>query len=187
MLEPPHFQEKFMKEIWKDVQGYEDLYQVSNLGRVKSLPKVVDIKRCKITLKEKMLSQIEKGDYLSVILCNNRNRRQFSIHRLVAIAFIDNPNSLPEVNHKDEDKHNNVVSNLEWCDRCYNQNYGTCRERAASKLWKKVFQYSKNGEFIKEYKSIQYAADSLGIFPTNIIECCKGRRKSAGGYIWKYE
>ena len=112
-----------IKENWKDVIGYEGLYKVSDLRRVKSLNyhrsgKEVILKQCK-----------SKDGYLKVCLFKNGKQTTFSVHRIVALAFINNYNNCPEINHKDEDKTNNCVENLEWCDRKYNANYGTAKER----------------------------------------------------------
>lgn len=112
-----------MKEIWKDVIGYEGLYQVSNIGNVKSLDRVVRYGR---TLKGKEKTKFEEKDgYLVVALCKNGKAKHIKVHRLVATAFIENPFNLPEVNHKDENKKNNHFDNLEWCTTKHNINYGT--------------------------------------------------------------
>lgn len=117
-----------MQEIWKDIPNYEGLYQVSNLGRVKVLDRYVNsgIKdNNKVKRKEQILKQYMKRGYFQVTLIHNNQRHYFNVHRLVAIAFIPNPNKYPQVNHKDENKLNNFVDNLEWCDAKYNCNYGT--------------------------------------------------------------
>ena len=114
-----------MEEIWKDIEGYEGLYQVSNLGRVKSFPR-----KGTHTTKERILKLTKSNkNYVIVILKNNYIQKAKSVHRLVAEAFIPNPNNLPQVNHKDENKLNNKVDNLEWCDNIYNCNYGTRNKR----------------------------------------------------------
>ena len=132
-----------MEEIWKDKKDYEGHYQVSNCGRVKSIK----------FGKEIILKQNIKGGYYSVVLSKNGILKNYLVHRLVAEAFLDNPDNLPQVNHKDECKTNNIVSNLEWCDRKYNVNYGSRNKRAAEKLSKIVRQYDLNGNFTKEWKS----------------------------------
>lgn len=114
-----------MEEIWKDIKGYEGLYQISNLGRVKSL----NYKRTGI--EEILKSKKMRNGYLRITLNKNGKYKTFAVHRLVAEAFINNPNNLPEVNHKDEDKQNNCVWNLEYCDRRYNVNYGTRNKRVS--------------------------------------------------------
>ena len=116
-----------MEEIWKDIVGYEGLYQVSNFGRVKSLAKYKNGNGgSKFWRKERILKPANTGrGYLMVVLIKEKKRTTYILHRLVAQAFIPNPNNLPQINHKDENKTNNVVSNLEWCDNKYNSNYGT--------------------------------------------------------------
>ena len=170
-------------EIWKDIEGYEGLYQVSNLGRVKSI--YYD--------KERILKpgKNTKG-YLQVHLCKNGERKEYTVHRLVAKVFISNPNNLPMINHKDENPSNNRVENLEWCSAKYNNNYGTRTQRVAEKmingkLSKPVLQFTKNGEFIKEWKSTRDVQRNLGYDHGNISSCCTGRYKSAYGFNWKYK
>lgn len=115
------------EEIWRDIEGYEGLYQVSNLGRVKSLDRIDRLGRRKPGV---ILSYIlHNYGYLLVNLYKEGKRKLFLVHRLVAHTFIPNPEGLPEINHKDEDKTNNLVDNLEYCDRKYNINYGTHTER----------------------------------------------------------
>jgi hypothetical protein len=117
-------------EEWRDIKGYEGLYQVSNLGRVKSLSRTIErSKYGSIFVSEKILSTNSTKGYLYVSLCKCGKQKRVRVHRLVAEAFIPNQDNLPEVNHKDENKENNAVSNLEWCTNKYNCNYGTGRER----------------------------------------------------------
>ena len=121
-----------MQEIWKDIEGYEGLYQVSNKGRVKSLSRlVVRVGKPNYITKEKILkcSELQGTGYLAVSLGSNNNFKSMLVHRLVAQAFIPNPDNLPCVNHKDETRNNNDVRNLEWCTQKYNCNYGTARQR----------------------------------------------------------
>jgi hypothetical protein len=102
-------------EIWKDINGFEGYYQISNLGRIKSLPRIMSNGHTNYLSKEKILKPIAVGDYLGVQLISNKSKRKFYIHRLVANAFIDNPMNKKVVNHLDGDKFNNIVLNLEWC------------------------------------------------------------------------
>lgn len=167
-------------EIWKDIEGYEGLYQVSNLGRVKSL-------NYKRTGKERILKAGKSGyGYLQVNLYKDGNREQPLVHRLVATAFLDNPDNLPEVNHKDEDKTNNCVENLEYCSRLYNMNYGTGSKRSAEKRSKPVFSVNKETGLIMYWESAKEAERCTGTNNGNIINCCQGRQKSAGGHYWFY-
>ena len=165
-----------MKEIFKDIKNYEGLYQVSNLGRVYSI------------INNKILKpKLNRCGYLSVNLKYKGSHVTKSIHRLVAQTFIENLYNFPQVNHIDEDKTNNCVDNLEWCTYKYNNNYGTHREKEARTKGKKVFQYTKDGKFVKEFYSTQEAKRCTGINQGNIWACCAGRYKSAGGYIWKFK
>ena len=176
------------KEIWKDILGYEGLYQVSNFGRVRSLDRIVKEKNGKNKfLKGKILKYIlVYGGYMVVRLSKNGILKNYYVHRLVAQAFLDNPDNLPQVNHKDENPLNNVVSNLEWVSAKYNCNYGTRNERVAEKLSKTVLQYDLEGNFIKEWKSIMECGRNGYIF-TSVSKCCLGKQKTHKGYIWKYK
>lgn len=173
----------YMEEIWRDIKGFEGSYQVSNLGQVKSLRNGSER-----VLKPRM----NVYGYMQVDLCDGK-RKHYKVHRLVAQAFLPNPDNLPQVNHKDENKTNNAVSNLEWCDGCYNTRYGSCIERRARtntnnpKHSKTVYQYTKDGEFVNTYPSLCEVKRQTGYPKTNVSECCLGKRKSAYGYIWSYE
>ena len=166
------------EEIWCPIKGFEGQYQVSDQGRVKSL---------KFDKERILKTGITTDGYLIVGLCKNGEHKWYSVHRLVALAFIPNPDNLPQVNHKDEDKDNNSVQNLEWCDQKYNCNYGTRNQRQAEKLSKPVLQFTKDGEFVKEWKSTKDVQMNLGYFHSNISNCCTGKRKSAYNFIWKYK
>lgn len=168
-----------MKEIWRDVKDYEGKYEVSNLGRVRSLNYLH-------TGKERLLKkQLYKNGYEYVCLYKNGEEKKCKIHRLVAMAFIPNPDGLPCVNHKDENPSNNVTSNLEWCTAAYNNAYGTRTERT----FKRVYQYMKDGSFVRSYCSTQEASRVTGVKQSNISACCLNRPhfKTAGGYIWSFE
>ena len=169
-----------MKEIYRDIKGYEGLYQVSNLGNVKSL-------NYNNTNKEKVLQLCahEKG-YLYVGLYKNGKRKSYIVHRLVAETFLNNPDNLPEINHKDENKTNNCVDNLEWCTTKYNINYGIHNEKMAKKLSKPINQYDLQGNFIKSWNSATEINKVLGFDNTNISKCCRDIYKTAYGYKWRY-
>ena len=184
-----------MEEIWKDVKGYEGYYLVSNLGNVKSVDRYVKHDEENVSLKRGAYkkAQLFECGYMYINLSKNGKSNYFRVHRLVAEAFIPNPDNLPEVNHKDENKLNNCVDNLEWCTREYNLNYGTGRERNKLKLInnlklsKAVLQYTKDEVFIKEYPSAAEVERETGINHSNVALCCMGKRKTAGGYIWKFK
>ena len=125
--------------------------------------------------------------YLQVCLYKNGEQKMGSVHQLVALSFIPNPNNLPQINHRDENKENNSVQNLEWCSAKYNSNYGTHNQRIAEKLSKPVLQYEKSGEFVKEWKSTHDIERNLGYSQCNISSCCTGRYKLAYNFIWKYK
>lgn len=161
-----------MPEIWKPVTTYEGLYEVSNKGFVRS------IKTQKIIIPRK-----PRG-YLQVGLSKNGIRKGFYIHRLVALAFIENKNKYKEINHIDENKCNNDVSNLEWCSRKYNCNYGTKTQRAKNKICHKVFQLSKDNEIVNYFNSIEDAHLFTGVNRGHISSCTNNKRKTAGGYKW---
>lgn len=167
-----------MHEIWKDIKGYNGKYQVSNLGNVKSFARK----------KEHILIPTSTRGYLTVGLINqNHECKKYLIHRLVAEAFIPNPNNYKEVNHKDENKTNNNVNNLEWCTRAYNMSYGTARVRQGISFGNPVKQLVKNDVVIAWYCSANMAGMLTGIDTSSIIACCRGRREFAGGYMWEYD
>lgn len=189
-----------MIEIWKDViyDGviYEG-YQVSNLGRVKSLK----------FGKERILKEVKDGfGYLMVFLCKDGKQKMFKVHRLVAESFIPNPENKPQVNHKidtEEGKTINMVffnedgsinkekTTIEWCDCRYNNNYGTRNERISKKmtngkLSKTVLQFTKTGEFVREWNSTQECGRN-GFLQQNVAACCNGKRKYHKGFMWRYK
>lgn len=188
-------------EEWRDIKGYEGLYQISSYGRVQSSKR-------KGNLGGTIKTSLSNGGYPQAHLCKNSVRKTFLVHRLVALAFLDNPNNYPEVNHKDERKTNNCVWNLEYCTRKYNENYGTKRFRAAAhhdykasaiksaahhdykgvgrKLAKPIIQFDKQGNIVKLWESGQEIKRQLGYSCGNISAACRGKHKSVYGYIWKF-
>lgn len=177
--------EELANEEWRDVVGYEGKYQVSNLGRVMSLmyAKSDNPKLMKLSL--------DKNGYQHITLKRGK-KLSCKVHRLVAQAFIPNPNNLPQVNHKDEDKTNNRVENLEWCTANYNTSYNNGRERrtlsrtanGSRGAEKVVSQFDLEGKFIKTFQSIAKATIETNIDGASISRCCKHRVRSAGGFIW---
>lgn len=169
-----------INENWKVVVGYEGLYEVSDLGRVRSL------NYNKTGVIQVMKHKVNKLGYQSVHLSKEGKAKTLYVHRLVAQAFIPNPDNLPEVNHKDENPSNNRVENIEWCDRTYNNNYGSRNEKAAESLCIPIIQYSKDGTIVALYNGVNDAERQTGVGHSNITKCCKYIRKTAGGYIWRY-
>lgn len=177
------------KEVWKPIPGYEGLYEVSNKGRVKSIKKViVDSIGRKRTIHERIrkATQTNKG-YLRVMLCDSKgNNKLLRVHRLVAEAFIPNPENKPQVNHKDEDKTNNHVENLEWMTAKENLNFGTRNARSAKSRSKPVAQYTKDGKLVKIWQSTREAGRELNISNGNISSVARGMHKTCCGFVWKY-
>lgn len=165
-----------MIEIWKPIDGYKN-YEVSNYGRVRSLM----FNRSKILKKR----NIHHG-YCGVVLYKDKKPKAFTIHKLVAQAFIPNPDNLPSINHKDENKANNCVDNLEWCTILYNNTYNNRHLKAGKKHTKKVNQYTLDGEFVKEWPSIVAIQEELGFQKTSISQCCRNVRKKAHNFKWQF-
>lgn len=167
-------------EIWKDIKGYEGIYQISTLGNVKRL----ESKYPKI--KEHLLHPSNNGTgYYQVTLTKDKKHTYKYIHRLVAETFIKNyDKSKIEINHIDENKSNNIVSNLEWCSKSYNINYGNRNTKAILKQIKPIAKYDMKHNLIEIYCSFAEAFRQTHIY--NINSVCKHLRNSAGGYIWEY-
>lgn len=163
------------EEVWKDIEGYEGLYKVSNFGRVK-----------RVTTGRILKNGKNRGGYLYVNLCKQGVTSNKRIHRLVAQAFIPNPENKQDINHIDEDKTNNIVSNLEWTTRKENLNHGTHNNRVSRSLSIPIIAINlKTGES-KEFCSGKECARQLGLNPGHITSVLKGRNKQTGGYIFEY-
>lgn len=186
-----------LKEIWKDIEGYEGLYQVSNMGRVKSLERnVVGGRGGLYKIEEKILTPCNRNGYSSVSLSKDGVITTHSIHRLVATAFIHNPNNFPMINHRNEIKNDNRVENLEWCTHKYNMNYGTINKRRGESLGygknnlcsKSILQFTKKGDFIRKWDCSMDIERELGFDNSNITKCCNGKKHflSAYGFKWGY-
>lgn len=178
-----------MKEEWRPVVDFEGYYEVSSLGVVRSIDRYIITTGGRRFVKGKLLKpRLDRYGYLRVNLVKQGYRKTYTVHRLVALAFLPNPNKLTQINHIDENKLNNRVDNLEWCTVKYNNNYGTRTERSAKSHSKPVNQYDKQGNLLHIYSSLKKAGKT---FPNsnadnNIRDCCKGRTKTAYGYIWRY-
>lgn len=175
-----------------DIKGFEGSYQVSNLGRVKSIGRSITYANGIVHIvEEKILKlRITPKGYVHICLVDaNKKKHNKAVHRLVAQAFIPNPNNLPQVNHINEIQKDNNVANLEWCSAEYNLNYGNRNRLASETLGKDVVQLTMNGEFICCHSGTRNAARSLKLNPdsgTNIAACANHRRNSAYGYKWEW-
>ena len=163
-------------EVWKDIKGYEGTYQVSSYGRVRSKNGIRKPQR-------------DKYGYYQIGLHKNGNRKFFKVHRLVAQAFIPNINNFPQINHKDEDKSNNKVNNLEWCTNKYNMNYGTRNEKAGNSISKKVICVTTGEKF----SSAKKAGEKYNVDQSSIAKNCRNKLKTAGKHpvtgvklVWRY-
>lgn len=166
--------------IWKDIKGFEGLYQVSNKGKVRSFHKG----------RMRLLSDCKgvHGYKVVVLHYGDGNKINKRVHRLVAEAFIPNPKNLPYINHKDENPSNNCVENLEWCTAKYNTHYGTCIERIKlNQPQTPVLMYDIQGNLIKEFPSISEAEKETGYNHGTISQCCRNIKHTYKGYIWIYK
>ena len=181
-----------LNEIWKDVKNYEGLYQVSNLGRVRSLD-VRTYQKNKfgkfqyVLHKGKILKiQKQRNGYFTIDLHMNGKFERKTIHRLVAETFISNPNNYQYINHKDSNTSNNRVDNLEWCTQKYNIKYAYDFGNKIPPNMRSVNQIDENGKITATFISIQEAERKTSIKSANISKCCRKLRNKAGGYQWAY-
>ena len=182
-------------EIWRDVVGYEGLYMVSSNGEVKSIQRKEKYKKGYRKIRERILKPgKDRKGYLQVVLCKEGIQKTIKVHRIVCDAFLTNPLNLPQVNHRNECKTDNRVENLEYCDARYNNNFGTRNERAGisiSKAKKGIINTKKSKSVICLETGVIYPSTAdvqrqLGFLQSNICNCCNGKRKTCGGYHWKY-
>lgn len=184
--------ERVICEEWKDIQGYEGIYQISNHGRVRSVDRIGYQKHwqggiSRYLHKGKILIQtIRPGGYMCINLKKNGHVKTYNIHRLVALHFLPKIEGKDVVNHIDSDKSNNHVSNLEWCTQSENIQYAYDQGRKTPPHEKRIAQYDMDGNLIRVWKSQAEVQRTLGIFQGNIYKVCSGKRNQAGGYKWKY-
>lgn len=180
----------YIGEIWKPVIGYYGLYEVSNFGRVRSLDHYVKHGKGGLALKKGKILRLNIGGsgYYQVSLSRDNKIKSYSVHRLVAEAFIPNPHNYPCVNHRNENKLDDRVENLEWCDHLYNVQYGTGIERQVSKRSKPVLMFTQLGHLVREFKSVNQAARELGIWASYISDFCKYNKRNINlNYVFKYK
>ena len=176
-----------MKEIWKDIEKYEGYYQVSNLGKVKSLQRIVVDKKSTRTFKSRVLKPSpDTHGYLQVRPSKKGKVKTFRVHQLVARAFIPNPHNKPEINHDDGNKINNCVSNLEWQTSRENSIHASQTGLLNITHNKPVIQYDLNHKILNKFNSGKMAQDLTGVNRNNISQCSRGNIKTAGGFIWGF-
>lgn len=192
-------------EVWKSIAGYEGLYEVSNMGRIRSIDRIRKSVRNGSNLgclKGKVMKPFYNNiGYLMIDLFKDGIRKTFTVHRLVALAFVPNPDGKPCVNHLDETHDNNCADNLEWCTQKENMNYGTAPQRISKKIkerWERgkmkgrpkrqVAKYSLDGKLLEVYPSYLDAAKACGSTSngSSIINCIQGRYNTSYGYKWGY-
>ena len=165
-----------MKEIWRDIPDYEGIYQVSNLGEIRS---------CKTNRIRKQIKQ--RSGYMRIILTKNKKQKAFFVHTLVAKCFVENTNNSPYVNHIDGNKENNDSNNLEWVTASQNMKHAINKGLVKRHPWSvKVSQYSLDGRFIKTWDRMADVAKFLDCHHSQVSDCCRGKQKTCKGYIWKY-
>lgn len=185
------------KEQWKDIQDFESLYKISNYGRVKSLDRIKKSKRYYkngLHYKTKILRQTISNDGYSKMQLygDDGSFKTVRVHRLVAEAFIPNLYNKPQINHKDGNKQNNCVDNLEWCTNgengkhAWDNNLRTKHFGSDNRSSRKVAQYTKNNELVKVWDCISDINKDLHYSRSSIINCCRNRQTTLHGYIWKY-
>lgn len=178
-----------MEEVWKDVLGYEGYYQVSNLGRYRSLDRHANVGGGgRRLVKGRIMKSVKcQNGYQEATFHVGGKRTARLLHRVVATAFIPNPENLPEINHKDEDITNNCVDNLEWCTSKYNANYGSRNIRMMeNRVLVPVIQKDLSGNVIKRWECMTRACESVGADISSMIRVCKGRQHTCRGFIWEY-
>lgn len=174
-------------EQWKTIKGYEGYYQVSNLGRVRSVDRIVRSKGNSMQQRKGRILRPnqDRYGYLKIVLQKNGQKKTKMVHRLVANAFILNPHNYSQINHKDENKTNNKTENLEWCTAKYNLNYGTRTKRTAAKRSKPILQMTPDGQLIEYWPSARVAGQ-YGFSSSDIAAVCRGRLHIYKGCLWVY-
>ena len=176
-------------EEWKPVKNYEQYYEVSSLGRIRSLDRKTIFKDGRVRQfygKVLIINTVNNSGYLTVSLHDRGKSKTFLVHRIVAEAFVENPNQYTEVNHIDQNKKNNRVENLEWCTNKENVNHGNEIERGAKKQRRNFVQLDMDGNLVKVWSGFKKMQRETGVQRKSVYECCVGKRDSYMGYKWKY-
>lgn len=187
------------EEIWRPVEGYEGLYEVSSIGRIKSLKRVVRNNGGYRIIQESIKKNSVDGKGYEYVWLWNKSGREHRVHKLVATAFIPNLENKPCIDHINGNRRDNRVENLRWCTHKENSNFEIAHERMSRNApwrgkygenvpWSKaVFQYDQEGNLIQEFGGILEASRKTGINYRCISDSCRGKQKTAGGYVWKYK
>lgn len=189
-----------MDEIWRDIEGYKGLYQVSDQGRIRSLDRIVAHSRYGYkTLKGRLLRPTKNGDgYFYINLYKDNHEKKYKTHRLVAQAFIPNPENKEEVDHINTKRDDNRVENLRWATKLENNRNSLTRKKRSENNpmrgkygkdnpnSKSIYQISKDGNLIRKWEGIKEAARNTEVYPGNIVKCCQGKLNASGGYRWIY-
>lgn len=177
-------------EVWKDIPGYEGLYQASTYGRVKSMEKYRTVNRfggLQLLPEKILIPSPNKKGYLHLSLCNSDGKSTRRVHKLICSTFLPHFNKEhTQINHKNEDKTDNRVENLEWCTATYNNNYGSRNERASRASSKSIARYDLNGNYIDCYSSAKEIEEVFGFCKEGIRACCRGEYQQMCNYIWQY-
>lgn len=180
---------KIKTEIWRPILNYEGYYEVSSFGRVRSVDRIVQNGKWTKPVRGRILKLNNNDGYMYCCLCKDGKTKQHKVHRLVAQAFIPNPDNLPYINHKNEDKGDNRVENLEWCTKWYNEHYGNFSQKISSIKREKarnIVQYDLYGNFVRKYSCLT-EVEEYGFSGDVAGDCCRGKTITHNGFVFRFE